>query len=240
MAKLIRTLSEHILELRFKPNPKILDYRGTWAEMVSQLMELPHWRIDENRIDVLNSYETDTFHAFVSFKNAGITLHNDSSVNELTKNFFPDQGNKLLRFLFDQKSFGNPIFVERVGVRSRFATVFDGAFKDLLQRYSTRIFSLTEEAKDAFRADLVDIGGPMNFSNLNGNLFTNSGPMEKKQLGQFFGFVTELPDVAFYMDLDYWKRPQSEMDGKEVVKVVKNYADEVWDIHDRIRAIVLE
>jgi hypothetical protein len=202
-------------------------------------MELPHWRIDDNRIDVFDNYETETLHAFISFKNAGFVMHNDSNVTEITRNFFPDQGNKLLRFLFEQQSFGNPVFVERVGVRARFATAFDGSFSDLLQRYSTRIITLTPEAQEAFKAELRDSAGPMNFSTPKGNLNTNSGPMEMKQLSQFFGFTTQLPEVAFFIDLDYWKRPQVEIDGKEILKMVKAYVDEIWDVHERIRAIVL-
>jgi hypothetical protein len=45
-------LNEHVLEVRYKPNPKVLDYRGTWAESISDHMKLPEWRIVENRIDI--------------------------------------------------------------------------------------------------------------------------------------------------------------------------------------------
>lgn len=31
-----KEINQHIFEIRYKPNPKILDYRGTWAEMLTQ------------------------------------------------------------------------------------------------------------------------------------------------------------------------------------------------------------
>ncbi len=45
-------LNAHTLEVRYKPNPKILDYRGTWAELISNHMNLSEWKIIENRIDI--------------------------------------------------------------------------------------------------------------------------------------------------------------------------------------------
>ena len=228
------TISEHILEIRYAPNPKILDYRGTWAEMVSQLMGLKEWRITENRIDVFEIDESRR--AFVSFKNAGVVIHNSP-----TQNYFPDQTNKLLRFLLEQKSFGNPLFVIRLGVRSRFATTFAGSFKELLERYSTRFFTLTLEAKNAFNAEIIDIGFPLNFSTNLGKINTNSGPMEKDQLEKIFRFEEKenLPDVALYVDLDYWIRPEKLLEGKDILKIIRTFAEEIWDTHERVRTLIL-
>ena len=64
--------NENILEIRYKPNPKILDYRGTWAEALAQVMSVSEWRIDENRIDVSNKEKT--LKAFASYKNAGAVI----------------------------------------------------------------------------------------------------------------------------------------------------------------------
>jgi hypothetical protein len=45
-------LSENILEIRYKPNSKILDHRGTWAEIISKDLTLTEWLIVGNRFDV--------------------------------------------------------------------------------------------------------------------------------------------------------------------------------------------
>ena len=79
-----QTINEHLLEIRYSPNPKILDYRGTWAESVSKFMELSEWQIVENRFDVFDKEQTRRF--FVSYKNAGALIHNST-----TRNYFPDQ-----------------------------------------------------------------------------------------------------------------------------------------------------
>ena len=81
-------LNLQIVEVRYKANPKILDFRGMWADGISQHMSMDRWEIIENRVDVHN--EDRSLHAFVSFRNAGFT-----SKNSPTRNFFPD---KSIRF----------------------------------------------------------------------------------------------------------------------------------------------
>jgi len=226
-----QTISESIFEIRYTPNSKILDYRGTWAELVSHLMELSEWNITGNRIDVFDKEMNRR--AFVSFKNAGVVIKNTP-----TKNYFPEQGNKLLRFLFKQEPFGDPLWVGRIGVRSRFATAFNGGFNDLLRLYMERFLSLTSGAKDVFAAEITDIGGPVNLHTNQGKINSNSGPMQKDQLKQFFDVEDELPEVALYFDLDYWKEPKELVEGKDVMKIVKSYAEEIWDIHERVRTLI--
>jgi hypothetical protein len=128
--------NEHVLEIRYKPNPKVLDHRGTWAEEISRHMELSEWRIVENRIDIFS--KTQDVHAFVGFRNAGLVARDTP-----TANFFPDKAVKLLRYLFSLEGFGDPLTVERLGVRSRFCTPFDGTFETLCERYATRLLTLT-------------------------------------------------------------------------------------------------
>jgi len=229
-----RVISEHLIEIRYNPNPKILDYRGTWAEAVSRLMQLSEWRIDANRVDV--SDKENIRRVFVSFKNAGMVINNSSN-----RNFLPGQSGKFLRFLFDQEAFGQKIFIKRIGVRGRFATAFGGEYKELLDLYTSRFVSLTDEAINALDAEVIDFGGPINFSTKIGNLNSMSGPMPKKQLQHFFSSIKidKLPEIAFYLDLDYWKRPEKEMNGREITDLTKRYAEEIWDIHERIQTLVL-
>ena len=91
-------LNEHVLEVRYKPNPKVLDYRGAWAESISDHMNLPEWRIVENRIDIYDKKNKD--HAFVGFRNAGFVAHDTP-----TKNYFSDKAVKFLKHLFSFEGF---------------------------------------------------------------------------------------------------------------------------------------
>jgi len=227
-------VNEHVLEIRYKPNPKILDLRGTWAEQVSLHMDLPHWRIVENRIDVFT--EGESIHAFIGFRNGGMT-----ALDTPTKNFFPDQATKLLRFLFSLDAFGDPLFVERLGVRSKFCTPFSGEFDELKERYSTRYLSLTEKARQAIgeKVKLIDIGGPLNFADHLGNFNTMSGPMPREQFSGFFKRKEGFPKVGLFLDIDYWLRPNESIAGKKLIKEIYAFAIAAWERYERIRDLIL-
>jgi len=226
--------NEHVVEIRYKANPRVLDHRGTWAEMISENMQLPHWRIVENRIDIFS--EEKDLHAFVGFKNAGIAANNTP-----TKNYFSDKAVKLLKFVFELKEFGDPIFVERVGVRSRFCTPFDKTFDELKENYATRYLQLTSEAIEAIgkSAKLIDTGGPLNFADKYGSFNTMSGPMVKKQFNDYFNHPEEFPDVGLYFDIDYFVRPGKKISGKEVIKHIKNFTSVSWDRYERVRDLII-
>jgi hypothetical protein len=225
-------VNEHVVEVRYKANPKVLDYRGTWAEGISEHMGLKKWRINDNRVDVHN--EDASVHAFVGFGNAGF-----STFGVDTRDFFPNKAIRFFKYLFGLDGFGKQIHVKRFGVRSRFAHPFKGDFDDLVHRYATGYLSLTPEAKDAMGGKLVDIGAPLNFTDKIGNFNTMSGPMRSDQLENYFGKQGELPKVSLYFDVDYWVAPDKDMDEREVTSKIKQMADEGWDKSDRIRRLVV-
>jgi hypothetical protein len=227
-----RIINEYLLEVRYSPNAKILDYRGTWAESVSKFMDLRQWEIVENRFDVFDKEQTRRF--FVSYRNAGALIHNSS-----TRNYFPDQANKFLRFLFDQKAFGDSLLLERLGVRARFATSFDGSFEELLNRYSTRFLTINPKVHELMNATIIDIAGPIDFSTKNGKINTSSGPMPKEQVAQAFSHEKDLPDIALYFDFDYWIRPNTTFPGKEILDIIKSFSGEIWDFHESLISLIL-
>lgn len=230
----VKIISEHTVEIRYKPNPKILDFRGTWAENISDHMGLPDWGIIENRIDIFS--KAKNMHAFVGFRNAGFV-----TVDAPTSNYFPNQATKLFKYLFGLDGFGDPIFVERLGVRFKFCTNFDGKFEELCEKYSTSFLSITDKAKKALgeNVKLIDIGGPLNFVDGLGNFNTMSGPMAKAQTEQFFKKHDEYPEVGLFFDIDYWRKPEKELGGKEVVATLKSFAEAAWQRHEAIKTLVL-
>ena len=219
-------ISEYIFEVRYKPNPKIMDLRGNWAELISEHLSLPHWLIVENRIDIFNNDKNEL--AFVGFRNSGFTCFNSP-----TENYFPEKAVKFFKFLSDLKGFEKPLFVERLGVRSKFISAYKEDFSKLLDLFIVRYINLTEKAKKEIDATLIDIGAPLNFVDHLGNFNTMSGPMKKEQMKVFITKADTYPEVGLFYDIDYWSKPNKEMDINEIVTSIKDFSSASWTRHEK-------
>lgn len=225
-------INEHVVEVRYKANPKILDFRGTWAEGISAHMDLTQWRIVENRVDVYN--DESSFHAFVGFKGAGFVAKNTEF-----KNLFSDKATKFFKYLFSLDGFGKDIYITRIGVRSRFAQEYKDSFERLVGEYSQNYLRLTKEAQTAIDAELIDIGGPLNFTDTAGNFNTMSGPMKSEQLQNFFDNRADLPGVSFYYDIDYWVTPDKVLNERNVISKIRIFSQLAWDRFTNTSKVVL-
>lgn len=234
MAKedLPKAVNELTFEIRYKPNAKVLDHRGTWAEQISEHMKLPEWQIVENRVDVFDKDSKNR--GFVGFKNAGFVSHDAH-----TANFFPDQTIKFFKFVLELDGFDSPIFVTRIGVRSKFFTTYEGKFEDLRERYATRFITMTDKAKQIFNAKLIDVGGPLNFADRHGNFNTVSGPMTNTQAQQFFNRTEELPKIGLYLDIDYWQKPEKQMDNRKILETISTFSNEAWRKYEDICNLIM-
>lgn len=225
---------EMILEIRYRANPKVLDYRGTWAEVLGKLMDVPNWRISQDRLDVYN--DAKTLQAFASFRNAGVVVQDPP-----TRNYFTDQSCKLMRYLMSQDTFGDPLAVTRFGIRSRLATACtDLSFDQLLARYLERYLNLSDQARSIIANRVVDIGGPVNFEAPNGVINSMSGPMIRTQLESFFKSRAEVPAVALYFDFDYHSKEEIRLSSRDVQSRIKSWSSYTWELHDRLRDLILE
>ena len=180
-------------------------------------MNLPEWRIIENRVDIFDEATED--HAFVGFRNAGYVAHNTP-----TKNYFTDKTFKFFKFLFELKGFDKTLFVERIGVRSRFCQAFEGSFEDLRDKYTSNYLTLTDTAKKVIRAEVLDVGSTINFADEYGNFNTVCGPMVKEQISEYFRGNENYPDVGLYYDIDYWLKPEKKMDAKDILSGIMQFA----------------
>jgi len=225
--------SEYILELRFKPNPKVLDFRGGWAEILSAELGLLEWQIVENRVDIFDKNNKER--VFVGFRNSGFTCFDTP-----TANYFPDKAIKFLKILLTLEGFGNPIFVERIGVRYKSITPHNKDFDDLLSRYAKHYLRLTDEAVKAIDAKMIDISGSLNFVDKLGNFNTGSGPMARDQMKKFINRDGNYPDVGLYYDIDYWTRPNRVLKDSEILSIVGAFTSETWEKKNRICSIILE
>jgi len=226
--------NEHVVEIRYRHNARVLDHRGDWAERISAEMGLPEWRIVENRIDVYKDDHSE--HAFIGFRHGGFTIADTNA-----KTVFPSRAGKLLRFVFGLREFGDRVHVERLGVRSRFCTTFAGEFAKLVDLYTEKYVSLHPAAKEAIGqgVHLLDIGAPMNFRDSLGQFNSQCGPMPQAQLESVFRKDEGYPAVGLYYDIDYFLHPGRKMDAAEVVEAITNFAHAGWDRHDRVRSAIL-
>ncbi len=225
-------INEQILEIRYKPNPKILDYRGSWAEAISDHMDLPEWRILENRIDVFDKEDGD--HAFVGFSNAGYVAHNTP-----TKNYFSDKTLKFFKYLFALTGFEKNPNIVRIGVLSKYYTEFNGEFNALKDKYTSNYLTLTDKAKKMFNAQLIDIGGPLDFVDKFGNFNTLCGPMTEKQIHQFIQYAKNPSPVGLYFQIDYWIKPNRQMNENEILKNIQQFTNSSWDRFEAINKLIL-
>lgn len=228
-----KKINEFILEVRYKPNARILDRRGDWAERISEHMNLPRWRIVENRVDVFD--DTGRNRAFVGYRNSGFNSHDVP-----TANYFPDQSLKLFRFLLKLDGFGSPFQVERIGVRLKAYQSFAGEFSDLVSRFGERYISLTEAARKILSGKLIDIGAPLNFADSAGNCNTNGGPMEQEQAAHFMNREPgDVPERGLYVDIDYWIMPNEQMSGDRVLERIQVFSKSAWEKQEAITRLVL-
>ena len=229
-----KEISEHIFEIRYKPNPKVLDSRGIWAEMISEHMKLSEWRILGNRIDIYDKLNKN--HAFVGFRNSGFLC-----IDSPTNNYFPDLAIKLLNFITKLDGFEKQPFVERIGVRSRFCNGANQSFEDLKNQYSSKYFYLTKDAEKGINAKLIDIGGNLNFADSLGNFNTASGPMEKNQILEFFNNrkEAEVPEVGLYYDIDYFIKPNKVMSVDEINLIIRKFTESSYDRYNKTKELIL-
>lgn len=225
--------NKFIFEIRYKPNAKVLDFRGIWAEKISNHMNLSEWRIVENRVDIFDKDAKNR--VFVGFRNSGFVA-NDVP----TKHYFTDQAAKFFKFVLELDGFDSPIFVTRIGVRSTFFRAFKGTFDNLLERYSSRYLNITDKVKEIMNATLVDIGGPINFKDNHGNFNTMSGPMKEAQAKQFLECKDKLPEVGLYFDIDYWKKPEKRVENNEILQTISSFSKESWNKYEQIEKLIYE
>lgn len=226
-------LMENTVEIRFKANPKILDHRGDWASAISDHMNLEDWRVSDHQIDIYNKDETE--HAFLSFKSCGYV-----TINQAIKGFFRDRATSFIKFLFHENVFqGEKLFVQRLGVRSKICTEYEGSFEELVANCSSRYITLTSGAKEVFSGKLVDIGAPLHFKDTYGNYNTMCGPMKEDQIKRHFEKAENVPKVGLFIDIDCWTVPKKNISLRDIAKNIKGFADSSDDRLAKARKLIV-
>ena len=132
-----------------------------------------------------------------------------------------------------------PVVVDRIGVRRRFLTPFDGPFEELVAKFTKSYVRLTDDAIEAIGGKLIDIGAPINFADKHGNFNTQAGIVAKEQGKQLLENRDDVPAVGFYYDIDYWLQKPGEMKDGNILQTIKNFAVEGSARHDRVRKLIM-
>jgi hypothetical protein len=224
------TFSEHIIEVRYKPNPLLLDQQGLRAKLLSDGFGYEHWVVSQNVVRAMGSDKKET--AFIGYHNAGLVCQD-----------LPDAKAFVLRIeTFCKVLYRVPCIEEatltRLGVRSRFLRAFDASFATLMELFSGRCLRISEPYRKTLAGTIEDVGAPINCRDSVGNFNTHCGPMDAEQAKAFMKREHDLPPVSLYFDIDYWLSPQAKMTEKQVSEQGCAYAQQGWGKWSAVLALM--
>lgn len=222
-------ISEQILEIRIRPDARVLDNRGTWAELIAQEMELEYWKIVENRIDL--SSKDKKISAFISFRNFGLSI-----LDAPTDNYFRDKAIKLIGIVSNLPDFQTPLSIERFGIRKKLCTKIDADLATIASviRHS---FIIPEKLKPiGGEENLVDAAVLLYFRTPRGQVNIRVSSNDLEEIKRIFNSHKhdELPKQGWICDIDYYRDTKEQLLRKEVVQRLAEFSKE---IDQRISAI---
>lgn len=204
-------IAEYVVEIRFKPNAKVLDKRG---EIASNLLSklLNQWSISSNQI-LLSSKENLDTKAVFSFKNVSFVSNYPND-----KKFFLENAGAYIKSAWTH--FPNNEII-RVGIRTKYLIPAKD-FKSIFDSYRKNFLALKDEKLTEIGGTLIDLGFPLNFAD-GDNLFNIvTGPMEKKQFGQFVKEQEDIFENGVFIDFDYFKQEFSPYTKqKDIIELIK-------------------
>ena len=222
-------ISRHVFEMRFKPNSKILDFRGEWTNFLSSEMNLPEWRIDINRIDLYDAKDL----AFLSYKNCGFACQLPP-----TKHYFEDRAVKFLRSVFRIEG-ATPSPVTRLGVRSTFLESYSGDFHSLFEKYKQKVIAPTPQMTEILGGQLIDLGAPLNCKDGDAYFNTMSGPVGTAQIKQFFPDIESTPDVGIFFEIDYFQEKIGNAPEEQLAALIKSFTQKSWEKVEKLTHLLL-
>jgi len=219
-----KIFSNHVVEIRYKPNSYFLDKRGEVVALLANSL-LDQWYISNSKID-FSSKENKNIAAFFSFRNLGIFTTYPN-----TTDFFKEKAKDFIRSAWTHFSANK---ITRIGVRSTYL-IEAGSFKISFDEYRKKFLGLSDDDLKKFEGDLIDIGCPLNFAVGEDFFNVTTGPMEKSQSKIFLVDNDELPASGIYVDIDYFKKEFSPyITQKNVLDFVDKGIDKAEKIKDLI------
>jgi len=224
--------SEHVVEVRYKPNPVLLDRRGLRVGELAKSMGYEHWQVVGDQV-VKAARSDNKEWAFVGYRNAAITCQDLGSGEE-----FGQRATTFCRTLYGLPDFGARTVVTRLGVRSRFLKEYQGTFDSLRDLFVEKCVRFTERFRAAIEASVEDVGAPVVGKDKHGTFNMSSGPMKQEQAKGFLVREHDLWPVSLYVDIDYWEAPKNEIDVGQLARMVSIFAEQGWRKYNNMLAVL--
>ncbi len=220
--------NEYIVEVRYKlaaPFPQDLD---RLTGQVRELMTLARDKIKGKRVDVFD--EDNARIAFVSPDHAGFVVHNGE-----TPRFFNEQAARFLGFVFSSQGVGQPARIERIGVRTRFAEAYEGAFDALKVDFQSRLMAPVEGAKSALHKKIAQVIGHEDEAVMGGQINFNGGPIKAKKFIEMFPRFKQGPETALFVETDYWVMPKAAVESARVLSTFQAYTSRNYAVYQWVK-----
>ena len=205
------------IEIRFKPNARILDQRGFIAERLAEAMGFPDWRVNRNTAMTYN--DNKSIEVAVSYGNAVLR------VIDGTRPAFDARLNHVIHFLTTLPNCENGVETLRVGARSMVAIPFDGSFEELRDKILSTYASPHETAQsrlrigDRYRFD--DLAFTFHLTGTEENVHLSVGPMREEEFHAPFTWKEGFPDVGLFVDADAFTTPDSTLHSSRLRKEIE-------------------
>lgn len=225
-------LNEQVFQLRHPGRPSVLDRRGELAEILSERLGLTDWSLDDKQVSVRNSSSSER--AVVGVNSVSFALQEcdrPEEIAETVKDFL----NAYLSVIHTGSS---GWVCERIGVRVRFCSSYEGRFTVLRDTLNEKYSQLSSAAEDALQAEMVDYAAQHEFRDTVGDFHLKLGPMEQDQIQRYFPNRSDYPDVGFYSDTDYRDAKTQERTLKQVVSYVARASTSAWERHSRLVTLI--
>ena len=232
----LKSVTKHILEVRFKPVPSILDKKGAITEsLLNDVFDT--WVVNPTRIDVL-SETNKNITSFVTYSNYGLVSEAPNS-----SALFIEQAQELIKKLWTIIPLNVTL---RFGLRTYQISPEKRNMETLIKLYKSKFLIIPEKTLSAFKADLVDVGIALKFTgNFNGKnivgINMNTGAMLKDQAMQFFSNEPLLPDVGLFSDTDFFIENPSQLSSfrqKDFLELVKQGVEQARTVQEVVTEII--
>ena len=226
-------VNDQILEVRFTPNPCVMDRRGMWTKSLLKSFGLNEWQASENRIEVHTG--DNKLRAFVGFKNMGLSA-SDTNIDA-----FLERASQFVKTVIDLPDFSKPLYVERLGVRVKLSQPYEGTFGTLRTRYLERYGSIQMDLRQVLgqNVTVADVGYVFDFEDGAISFKIAAGPMEQEQLAQFLSGRPDLPAVALFYDIDHWVKPSTTWQARDILETCTSLSKSAWEKFFRINELIL-
>ena len=205
-------ISKNIIEIRYKPDPQILDIKGKIVQYLTNSSKFfDTWNITGNDITLVST-KNKNLRAFFTFKRWAL-----ESINPISDDDFIQASTEIIQ---NSSSLINIDKITRLGVRSTYIIGTELTFNDLLKEMNGKIskFDTTKISNK-----LIDTAFTFTFAEDNNKVNISFGPMSDEQIKENFIDSKDLPKNGLFVDIDtYCSKFEKQLKTKDIVSFLKD------------------